>query len=130
MARMSPTRSTSTVSRPPVSATSPTSACAPWHSLFALNNLPVPVLPVRVKLLAPNGAEWVWGPAESSDCVRAPALDFCLLVIQLRHRNDVAVTARGKTAQQWLTIAQAFACPPGPGRSPVKRDPADRRNTR
>lgn len=63
---------------------------------FTLNNLPVPGAPVRVKLLAPNDAEWVWGPAESSDCVRAPALDFCLLVIQLRHRNDVAVTARGK----------------------------------
>ena len=45
-----------------------------------------------------------------------PALDFCLLVTQRRHRDDLAVTAEGADAEQWLTIAQAFAGPPGAGR--------------
>jgi hypothetical protein len=39
-------------------------------------------------------------------------------VTQRRHRADTAVTARGRAAEHWLTIAQAFAGPPGPGRAP------------
>ena len=46
-----------------------------------------------------------------------PALDFCLLVTQRRHRDDLAVTAEGADADRWLTIAQAFAGPPGAGRA-------------
>ncbi|MEV6456791.1 wyosine base formation domain-containing protein, partial [Streptomyces anulatus] len=34
------------------------------------------------------------------------------------HRSDLAVTAEGRGADQWLSIAQAFAGPPGPGRTP------------
>jgi hypothetical protein len=50
--------------------------------------------------------------------VTGPALDFCLLVTQRRHRDDTAIQARGPVADQWLGIAQAFAGPPGPGRQP------------
>jgi hypothetical protein len=50
--------------------------------------------------------------------VTGPALDFFLLVTQRRHRADMAVTATGATADQWLSIAQSFAGPPGPGRKP------------
>ena len=45
-----------------------------------------------------------------------PALDFCLLVTQRRNRADLALTARGPDADEWLDIAQAFAGPPGAGR--------------
>ncbi len=47
-----------------------------------------------------------------------PALDFCLLVTQRRHRDDVAVVAEGAAADEWLDIAQSFAGPPGEGRRP------------
>jgi hypothetical protein len=50
--------------------------------------------------------------------VTGPALDFCLLVTQRRHRHDTAVAAEGPVARQWLSIAQAFAGPPGAGRTP------------
>jgi hypothetical protein len=59
-----------------------------------------------------------WGPEEAANRVTGPALDFCLLVTQRRHRDDTAVTATGATADQWLSIAQSFAGPPGPGRRP------------
>ena len=81
-----------------------------------------PAEPVRVELVAPSGELWTWGPAEAADRVTGPALDFCLLVTQRRHRADTAVTARGPVAQQWLTIAQAFAGPPGAGRAPGQFD--------
>ena len=47
-----------------------------------------------------------------------PALDFCLLVTQRRHRADLALVATGPVADEWLDIAQAFAGPPGRAASP------------
>jgi uncharacterized protein (TIGR03084 family) len=74
--------------------------------------------PVRVELIGPSGDTWTWGPQDAADRVTGPALDFCLLVTQRRHRDDVAVAAEGATADEWLDIAQAFAGPPGEGRRP------------
>ncbi len=83
---------------------------------YAAHGLPAPDDPVRVELTAPSGELWTWGPAEAPDRITGPALDFCLLVTQRRHRTDTAVIAHGPAAEQWLSIAQAFAGPPGPGR--------------
>jgi uncharacterized protein (TIGR03084 family) len=85
---------------------------------YAVNRLSMPAGPVRVELVAPSGELWAWGPAGADDRVTGPAIDFCLLVTQRRHRADLAVKAAGPAAGQWLTIAQAFAGPPGPGRKP------------
>jgi uncharacterized protein (TIGR03084 family) len=85
---------------------------------FIANGLPVPPEPVRVELVAPSGERWAWGPDDAADQVTGPALDFCLLVTQRRHRSDTTVTSRGPVADQWLAIAQAFAGPPGAGRTP------------
>ncbi|PRY40804.1 TIGR03084 family metal-binding protein [Umezawaea tangerina] len=83
---------------------------------FLVNGLEVPTDPVRVELVGPDGLPWVWGPEDAADRVTGPALDFCLLVTQRAHRDDLAVTATGPVAEQWLPIAQAFAGPPGAGR--------------
>jgi len=85
---------------------------------YAAHQLPMPAEPVRVELVAPSGELWTWGPADAANLVTGPALDFCLLVTQRRHRADTAVVAAGTAADQWLTIAQAFAGPPGSGRVP------------
>ncbi|MFE9954960.1 TIGR03084 family metal-binding protein [Micromonospora sp. NPDC005299] len=82
------------------------------HS-FAAHGRPVPAAPVRVELTAPQGDTWAFGPADAADRVTGPALDFCLLVIQRRHRADLALVATGPVADEWLDIAQAFAGPPG-----------------
>jgi uncharacterized protein (TIGR03084 family) len=62
---------------------------------------------VFVELVAPSGELWTWGPADAANRVTGPALDFCLLVTQRRHRADTAVLAQGPDADQWLTVAQA-----------------------
>jgi uncharacterized protein (TIGR03084 family) len=85
---------------------------------FEANGLEAPHEPIRVELAAPGGELWSWGPEQAANRVQGPALDFCLLVTQRRHRDDVAILADGQIAQQWLAIAQAFAGPPGPGRQP------------
>ncbi|SIL68645.1 TIGR03084 family protein [Mycobacteroides abscessus subsp. abscessus] len=84
---------------------------------YLANGLDLPADPVRVELTAPDGSVWTWGPADAANRVSGPALDFCLLVTQRRHRDDTALVADGPLADhQWLAIAQAFAGPPGGGR--------------
>jgi uncharacterized protein (TIGR03084 family) len=80
--------------------------------------LPVPDVPVRVELRAPSGEAWVFGPDAAADVVRGPALDFCLAVTQRRHIDDLDLDVEGPVATEWLSIAQAFAGPPGSGRAP------------
>ena len=49
---------------------------------YAVRGRIQPPVPVRVELIAPDGALWTWGPAEAQDRVTGLALDFCLLVTQ------------------------------------------------
>jgi uncharacterized protein (TIGR03084 family) len=88
---------------------------------FAANGLDVPSDPVRVELTGPDANLWSWGPEHAANSVTGPALDFCLIVTQRRHRYDTEVRAHGQVASQWLEIAQAFAGPPGSGRQPAHR---------
>ena len=85
---------------------------------YVANGMEPNPAPVRVELVAPSGDIWTWGPEDAADRVTGPAVDFCLLVTQRRHRDDVALRADGPAADEWLGIAQAFAGPPGPGRRP------------
>jgi uncharacterized protein (TIGR03084 family) len=83
---------------------------------FLVHDRVPPDAPFRVELHAPDGSEWEWGPVDATQRVTGPALDFCLLVTQRRHRDDLAVRADGAEADEWLEIAQVFAGPPGAGR--------------
>jgi uncharacterized protein (TIGR03083 family) len=41
-----------------------------------------------------------------------------LAVTQRRHLDDLGLRVTGPVAAEWMSIAQAFAGPPGPGRRP------------
>jgi uncharacterized protein (TIGR03084 family) len=86
---------------------------------FHIRGLTPPAEEFRVSLSAPGGATWTWGSADAAQSVTGPALDFCLLTTQRRHRADLDLTATGADADRWLDIAQAFAGSPGPGRKPL-----------
>ena len=83
---------------------------------FAVHDLPVPTESFRFELAGPNGETWTWGEPGAANRVTGPALDFCLLVTQRRHPDDLNLTTAGDQARQWLPIAQAFAGLPGDGR--------------
>ncbi|MCW0215417.1 MAG: TIGR03084 family metal-binding protein [Pseudonocardia sp.] len=85
---------------------------------YATNRRPDDERPVRVELTAPDGDVWAWGPAHVPDRITGPALDFCLLVTQRRHLADTELVVTGPAATGWAEIAQAFAGPPGAGRTP------------
>ncbi len=86
---------------------------------YAVNQLEMPETDVYVGLEAPDGSLWEWGDLASGESVRGPAEDFCLLVTQRRHQADLRLNVSGPAAIQWMSIAQAFAGPPGGGRGPL-----------
>ena len=85
---------------------------------YAVRGLPMPDGAVNVRLAASDGSTWEWSP-DAEAAVAGTAVDFCLLVTQRRHRADTSLIATGDAAVEWLSIAQAFAGPPGPGRQPL-----------
>ncbi|HEU0073835.1 MAG TPA: TIGR03084 family metal-binding protein [Dehalococcoidia bacterium] len=85
---------------------------------FAFRNrgLTPPEEPFYLELTAPSGETWTWGPAEAQQRIIGSAGDFCRVVTQRIHPADTQLEATGEDAREFLTIAQAFAGPPGQGR--------------
>jgi uncharacterized protein (TIGR03084 family) len=91
---------------------------------YTVRGLQPPSDPVGVELVSPSGEAWTWEADVSVDLVRGSALGFCLVVTQRRHLDDTDVVAKGKMAQEWMAIAQAFAGSPGTGRRPGQFPPS------
>ncbi|MFC0435802.1 TIGR03084 family metal-binding protein [Kutzneria buriramensis] len=85
---------------------------------FQVNGLPAPTEPIRVELTGPGGETWTWNDEGAANRITGPALDFCYLVTQRRHRDDLDLTVVGPVAEQFARVAQAFAGLPGAGRKP------------
>jgi len=83
---------------------------------YMVRGMELSATPVRVELTSPSGEEWVLGDADAAEVIRGTATDFCRVVTQRRHLADTNLEVRGPAAQEWMTIAQAFAGPPGQGR--------------
>jgi uncharacterized protein (TIGR03084 family) len=92
---------------------------------FRLRGLPAPEDDVAVELIAPSGDVWRWGDPAAGQRVTGTALDFCLVVTQRRHPSDTTVSVTGDVAARWMTLAQAFAGVPGPGREPLTSSQED-----
>lgn len=90
---------------------------------YSLRDDPDATADVRVELAAPGGGTWAWGDPDAPDRVRAPALDFCLLVTRRRHPDDLTLDVDGPVARRWVSVAQAYAGSPGPGREPTTTRP-------
>ena len=84
---------------------------------YSTRGLELPTEPVAVELEGPDGERWVWDEG-AAQRVRGDALDFCLVVTQRRHVDDTALEVDGPLAREWMSIAQAYAGPPGTGRRP------------
>lgn len=71
--------------------------------------LDAPAIPVRVTLDAPSGATWTFGPDDATETVTGSAEDFCLVVTQCRNVASTDLTVTGDAAEEWMSMAQAFA---------------------
>ncbi|HLK46477.1 MAG TPA: TIGR03084 family metal-binding protein, partial [Acidimicrobiales bacterium] len=82
---------------------------------YAARGLSAPDVGVAVDVVLPGGDRVVHG--EGTEVIRGDAVEFCLVATQRRHPGDTTLEASGPAAREWLDIAQAFAGPPGAGRS-------------
>jgi uncharacterized protein (TIGR03084 family) len=76
---------------------------------YAVRGMAAPDTEVHVALTGPDGDTWTWGDPAAADRVEGTAHDFCLVVTQRRLLADTGLTATGDAAQEWMSIAQAFA---------------------
>jgi len=93
---------------------------------YLVHGREVPTGCIEVVLAAPSGELWRWeaGTADDGGTSASPsaarvsgtALDFCLVVTQRRNIADTGLVIDGELAADWMSVAQAFAGPPGPGR--------------
>jgi uncharacterized protein (TIGR03084 family) len=93
-------------------------ACLARPYSYLVRGRSVPDAGVRVELTGPDEMTWTFGDAAATDIVTGPLTDFCLVLTRRRHVADSRLTARGPVAEEWLAIGQAYAGPPGSGRSP------------
>jgi uncharacterized protein (TIGR03084 family) len=75
-----------------------------------------PATALYVELIAPSGAMWHFGPPDAPDRIYGSAGDFCRVVTQRIHPDDTSLRCEGTHAREFLSVAQAFAGPPGGGR--------------
>ena len=85
---------------------------------FLARELQPPTEEFRVTLTLPSGEVADYGPEDAPQSVTGSAHDFALLVTQRVNRADTDLVASGDDADAWLSVAQAFAGPPGDGRPP------------
>lgn len=83
---------------------------------YLAHEMEPPTEEFRFEVTLPSGAPMSVGPDDATNTVTGPALDLCLLATRRRHPDDLALTAQGAHATQWLPIAQAYRGPAGPGR--------------
>lgn len=83
---------------------------------YTNRKMDMPEIPIRVVLTAPSGSIWAYGDDQAAERITGTATDFCRVVTQRRHLADTGLKVEGGAALEWMTIAQAFAGPPGQGR--------------
>jgi hypothetical protein len=65
--------------------------------------------PIRVELVGPGYARWVFGPEEADQVVRGQAADWCRLVVhRLPPSSASNLVAVGEVAATALRVARAY----------------------
>ena len=65
--------------------------------------------PIRVELVGPSYARWIFGPEESEQVVKGLASDWCRVVVNRLDAADAGnLTARGEVAEMALQVARTY----------------------
>lgn len=91
---------------------------------YTTHGLRTPDEDFHIQVSLPSGTLATWGPDSAAQRITGSAYDFARLVTQRIHRADTDLVADGRQAEFWLTIAQAFAGPPGTGREQANSKPS------
>ena len=79
---------------------------------FTNRNMTPPETKVRLELVSPSGATWIWNDHPGLPCISGMAEEFCLVVTQRRNIQDTELEVSGSDAMLWMENCQCFAGPP------------------
>jgi len=80
-----------------------------WRSLpYAFKTAGLDYAPVRVEVIGPGYAKWVYGPEDAPNLVKGSAGDWARLVVRRVAAGDTRLKASGEGAEAALTVARAY----------------------
>lgn len=75
---------------------------------FDENGIAYPSSGIRVQLMGPKYARYVYGPEESENVIKGTATDFCRVAVQRLAVSDTGLKAIGDEAEAALTVLRAY----------------------
>lgn len=75
---------------------------------YSFAGLEPPAAPLRVELLLPSGADWVYGPADAADRITGTAGEYCRVFVQRLRPADTNLVIEGVDARTAVAVARAF----------------------
>lgn len=80
-----------------------------WKTLpYAFKAAGLDYSPVRVEVIGPGYAKWVYGPEDTDDLIKGSASDWARVVVRRFKPKDIRLKVSGDTAQKAVEVAQAF----------------------
>ena len=80
-----------------------------WKTLpYAFKAAGLDYSPVRVEVIGPGYAKWVYGPEDTDDLIKGSASDWARVVVRRIKPKEVRLKVTGDTAQKAVEVAQAF----------------------
>jgi uncharacterized protein (TIGR03084 family) len=63
---------------------------------------------IRVELMGPRYARWVYGPEDAPDVIKGVAGDWCRIAVQRMDVEDTGLKAIGDNAETALRVVRAY----------------------
>jgi uncharacterized protein (TIGR03084 family) len=80
-----------------------------WKTLpYAFKAAGLDYSPVRVEVIGPGYAKWVYGPEDTDELIKGSASDWARVVVRRIKPKDVRLKVTGENAQKAVEVAQAF----------------------
>lgn len=80
-----------------------------WKTLpYAFKAAGLDYSPVRVEVIGPGYAKWVYGPEDAEDLIKGSASDWARLAVRRVKPKATRLKVTGEVAQQAVEVCQAF----------------------
>lgn len=80
-----------------------------WKTLpYAFKLADEDYVPIRVEVIGPGYAKWVYGPEDATDVIKGSASDFARLVVRRITPNQTRLRVTGDGAEKAMKLARAY----------------------
>lgn len=80
-----------------------------WKTLpYAFKTAGLDYTPIRIEVIGPGYAKWVYGPEDAENLIKGSASDWARIAVRRISPRDVRLKVTGEAAQKALEVAQAY----------------------